>query len=178
MKQQNDKSIRKNDTAHGAQSKGDENETSLHKLREVFTTLARYASSGMGSPWAFLLAITLIVVWAMLGPMVNYSDTWQLVINTGTTIITFLMVFLIQNSQNRDAKAIQLKLDELIKSIETAHNDMIDIELLTDDQLSQLEERFRNAREEGNAADREEMLTESDHSNLSPEKPGSSNHQQ
>ena len=84
----------------------------------------------VGSPWAFGLAVGAIVVWAALGPRYHYSDTWQLIINTGTTIVTFLMVFLIQNTQNRDARAIHLKLDEVIRAIGSARNELIDIEKL------------------------------------------------
>jgi len=115
-------------------------------LNKLFGDLARQASSWMGSPWAFLAAMLIIVIWGGTGPFLDYSDTWQLVINTGTTIVTFLMVFLIQNSQNRDARAIQLKLDELIRAIETAQNDLIDIEALSDEQLSELEKKFHQLR--------------------------------
>jgi low affinity Fe/Cu permease len=90
-----------------------------------------------------MIAVAIIVVWATTGPMFHYSDTWQLVINTGTTIITFLMVFLIQNTQNRDAKAIHLKLDELIKATTGAHNSMIDLDKLSDAQLKELEEEYK-----------------------------------
>lgn len=130
-------------------------------FNQVFGDLARRVSAWMGSPWAFLVAILVILVWAALGPFLDYSDTWQLVINTGTTIVTFLMVFLIQNSQNRDARAIQLKLDELIRAIETAQNDLIDIEGLSDDQLANLEERFHQLRKMSPEC-REEVLNSSD----------------
>jgi len=96
----------------------------------------------------FLLAVVIVVVWGVLGPLYHYSDTWQLVINTGTTIVTFLMVFLIQNTQNRDAKAIHLKLDEIIKSIDQAHNEMIDIEHLSDNELQKLADKYQKVREE------------------------------
>jgi low affinity Fe/Cu permease len=95
-----------------------------------------------GSRWAFLAAVLSILGWALVGLYFRYSDTWQLVINTATTIITFLMVFLIQNTQNRDARAIHLKFDEIINSIELAHNDMIDIENLSDVELEALRKRF------------------------------------
>ncbi|MFO1019461.1 MAG: low affinity iron permease family protein [Planctomycetales bacterium] len=120
-------------------------------LNKLFGDLARQASGWMGSPWAFLVAVSIIIVWAVTGPFLDYSDTWQLVINTGTTIVTFLMVFLIQNSQNRDARAIQLKLDELIRAIENAQNDLIDVEKLSDEELGELEKKFeelRNTRSE------------------------------
>jgi low affinity Fe/Cu permease len=101
-----------------------------------------------GSPFMFLAAVMLVVVWGLVGSHFEYSDTWQLVINTGTTIITFLMVFLIQSTQNRDAKAIHLKLDEVIRSIHTAHNEMIDIEHLSDEELAQLAKRYEAIRQE------------------------------
>src|SRR5206468_4359477 len=100
----------------------------------------------MGSPAAFLIAVIVIVVWAILGPMFKFSDSWQLVINTGTTIVTFLMVFLIQNTQNRDARAIQLKLDELIRGNKRARNKLVDLEECTDEEIEQLEQEFREFR--------------------------------
>jgi low affinity Fe/Cu permease len=99
-------------------------------------------STWLGSKWAFAGAVCVIVVWAILGPVFHYSDSWQLVINTGTTIVTFLMVFLIQNTQNRDARAINLKLDELIHAIDKARNTMIDIENLSDVELDKLHNRY------------------------------------
>ncbi len=113
-----------------------------------FGRFASRAAWLAGSPWAFLSAIFLVVVWLLTGPRFDYSDTWQLVINTGTTIITFLMVFLIQNTQNRDAKAIHLKLDEVIRAIHTAHNEMIDIEHLSDAELSELAKKYEAIRQE------------------------------
>lgn len=111
-----------------------------------FADLARRTATGMGSPWAFLTAALIILTWGLTGPLFGYSDTWQLVINTGTTIVTFLMVFLIQNTQNRDAMAMQLKLDELIVAVATAHNQMVDIESLSDKELADLELKFRKLR--------------------------------
>ena len=99
---------------------------------------ARRATIWTGSSWAFALAVLTIVVWGATGPVFHYSDTWQLVINTGTTIVTFLMVFLIQNSQNRDAAAMQAKLDELIRSVDKARNPFIGIEHLTDAQIEEI----------------------------------------
>lgn len=96
----------------------------------------------MGAPWAFVGAVCIVIIWAVSGPVFQYSDSWQLVINTGTTILTFLMVFLIQNTQNRDAHAIHLKLDELIKAIKEARDQMIDVEDLTDEQLDALQKEF------------------------------------
>ncbi|MDQ3819204.1 MAG: low affinity iron permease family protein [Acidobacteriota bacterium] len=112
-------------------------------MNELFRKFANKTSAAVGSSWAFMFAIAIVIVWAATGPMFNYSDTWQLVINTGTTIITFLMVFLIQNTQNRDAKAIHLKLDELIKATKGAHNSLIDLDSLSDAQLKELEEAYK-----------------------------------
>ena len=113
-----------------------------------FQSFATHASAWVGSRWAFVAAVLLIVVWGCTGPLFGYSDAWQLVINTGTTIITFLMVFLIQNTQNRDARAIHLKLDEIIRSIHHAHNEMIDIEKLSDEELETLSGHFEKIRAE------------------------------
>ncbi len=107
-----------------------------------FQVLATRASSWVGSKWAFATALLLIVGWAATGPYFRYSDTWQLVVNTATTIVTFLMVFLIQNTQNRDAKAIHLKLDEIIRANRRADNQMIDIEKLSDEELEVLAAQF------------------------------------
>ena len=112
-------------------------------MRNAFRRFAHVASEAAGSPYAFLLAIAGIVVWACLGPWTGYSDTWQLVVNTATTIVTFLMVFLIQNMQNRDAKAVQLKLDELIRAVGSARNRLIDLEELSDEELEQLRKDFQ-----------------------------------
>ena len=114
----------------------------------AFQGFATKASYAVGTRWAFLIALILIVGWIVSGPYFHYSDTWQLVINTATTIITFLMVFLIQNTQNRDAKAIHLKLDEIIHSIHSAHNEMIDIEKLPDDKLQELSKHYEEIRTE------------------------------
>ena len=107
----------------------------------------------MGSAWAFLLALAVILAWAITGPVFGFSDTWQLVINTGTTIITFLMVFLIQNTQNRDAQAIHLKLDELIRASPNTRTSLVDLEELTDEELDELHREFQelHARYEGRA---------------------------
>jgi low affinity Fe/Cu permease len=111
-----------------------------------FGKFAARCSHYLGSRWAFLVAIGVIVVWAFTGPVFHYSDTWQLIINTGTTIVTFLMVFLIQNTQNRDAKAIHLKLNELIHAIDKAKNQMIDVENLTDLELEELTKTYEKIR--------------------------------
>jgi low affinity Fe/Cu permease len=113
-----------------------------------FQAFATKASYVVGTRWAFLAAIGVIAVWFACGPYFHYSDTWQLVINTATTIITFVMVFLIQNTQNRDARAIHLKLDEIIHAIQAAHNEMIDIEHLPDDQLQDLAKYYEQIRAE------------------------------
>jgi low affinity Fe/Cu permease len=107
-----------------------------------FGRFAAEASGWLGSKWAFAGAVSVIVVWAATGSLFHYSDTWQLVINTGTTIVTFLMVFLIQNTQNRDARAINLKLDELIRSGDKAQDNMIDIENLSDLELDVLQAKY------------------------------------
>jgi low affinity Fe/Cu permease len=116
-------------------------------MNELFREFANQASEAMGSPWAFIAAAVLIIVWAVSGPLFGFSETWQLVINTGTTIITFLMVFLIQNTQNRDAKAVHLKLDELLRSIESARTSMVDLEDLSDEELKKLQDEFKRLRE-------------------------------
>jgi low affinity Fe/Cu permease len=116
-------------------------------MNETFRKFANKTSEIVGSPWAFILAVMIIVVWGISGPLFGFSDTWQLVINTGTTIITFLMVFLIQNTQNRDAKAIHLKLDELLRGVEGARTSMVDLENLSDEDLRKLQEQFQRQSE-------------------------------
>jgi len=120
--------------------------TSGTSLNDRFARFASGASFWLGSKWAFVGAGTVIAVWGATGPLFHYSDTWQLVINTGTTIVTFLMVFLIQNTQNRDAKAINLKLDELILAVKRARNQMINIENLSDVELDVLSQQFEALR--------------------------------
>jgi low affinity Fe/Cu permease len=115
--------------------------------REWFRRFAHATADHVGSPWAFFLAIVVVVAWAVTGPMFRYSDTWQLVINTGTTILTFLMVFLIQNTQNRDARAIHLKLDELIRAVEGARTRLVNLEDMTDDELADLHGQFKRLHE-------------------------------
>ena len=102
----------------------------------------------VGSPWASVLAMLVIIVWAATGPLFGFSDTWQLVINTSTTIVTFLMVFLIQNTQNRDAKVMHLKLDELIRAVKEARNELIDLKDMSEEELRNLEKEFRKLRTE------------------------------
>lgn len=111
-------------------------------MRERFHKIATKVSETVGSPIAFVAALFIVVVWALTGPIFNFSDTWQLVINTGTTIITFLIVFLIQNTQNRDNRAIQLKLDELIRAVKGARNTFLDLEDLSDSELEKLHTEF------------------------------------
>ncbi len=115
-------------------------------MNEPFRKFSQAASQLVGSSWAFILAALIILVWGITGPLFHYSDTWQLVINTGTTIITFLMVFLIQNTQNRDAKAIHLKLDELLRGVEGARTHLVDLEALSDEELDRLQEQFKRIR--------------------------------
>jgi low affinity Fe/Cu permease len=115
-------------------------------VKDAFRIFARKSSAVLGSPWAFATAILIILVWAVTGPTFHYSDTWQLIINTGTTIVTFLMVFLIQNTQNRDAKAVHLKLDEIIRALQDARNELVDLEELSDEDLNKLEKQFQALR--------------------------------
>jgi low affinity Fe/Cu permease len=116
-------------------------------ISDAFRIFARRSSVVLGSAWAFTGAILIIVVWALTGPTFHFSDTWQLIINTGTTIVTFLMVFLIQNTQNRDAKAMHLKLDEIIRALTKARNEMVDLEDLSDEELDRLEKQFKRLRD-------------------------------
>jgi low affinity Fe/Cu permease len=116
-------------------------------MKEGFHHFAHRISDIVGSPVAFLTGLIIVAVWAILGPAFHYSDTWQLVINTGTTIVTFLMVFLIQNTQNRDSRAVHLKLDELIRSLRRARNEMVGLETLSDEDLDHMQEEFMRLRE-------------------------------
>ena|SRR2546425_877436 len=113
-------------------------------MREAFWKFARATAYYLGTAWAFLTAVVTIIVWAALGPNYSFSDTWQLVINTGTTIITFLMVFVIQNTQNRDAKAINLKLDELLRAVKGARTGLVQLEDRTEAQLANLTREFQD----------------------------------
>lgn len=115
-------------------------------MNEVFRVIAHRISAAMGSSWAFILALIVVLVWALSGPFFDYSESWQLIINTGTTILTFLMVFLIQNTQNRDSKALHLKMDEMIYKTKSARNRLIDLEDLPDKDLEELEKEFDKIR--------------------------------
>jgi low affinity Fe/Cu permease len=111
-------------------------------MNMFFRKFAQVTSDLVGSPWAFVLGVAVIVGWGLAGPIFRYSDTWQLVINTSTTIVTFLMVFVIQNTQNRDAKAIHLKLDELIRGVKGARTEMVALETCTDEELAAFQKEF------------------------------------
>jgi low affinity Fe/Cu permease len=141
--------------AHRSTTNASSATTSTHAwspLGDAFRRFAHHASNLVGSPGTFIAAALLIVVWAATGPFMGFSETWQLIINTGTTILTFLMVFLIQNTQNRDARAIHLKLDELIRGVKGARNRIIDLEDCTDEELKQLEDEFKRLRERDSRA--------------------------
>jgi low affinity Fe/Cu permease len=126
-------------------------------MDELFRRIAKSGSAVFGSAWSFVAAIAIVVVWAVSGPLFHFSDTWQLVINTGTTIVTFLMVFLIQNTQNRDSKALHLKLDELLCAVKEARTGLVGLENLPDADLEELESEFkRAAREEARKEARSE----------------------
>jgi low affinity Fe/Cu permease len=122
------------------QKKGDQKKSTW---RECFRKFAHNTSLFAGSPWIFAFACLVIIGWAATGPMFHYSDTWQLVINTSTTIVTFLMVFLIQNTQNRDTRAVQLKLDELIRAVKGARNELLNLEEMSDEELDELHKEFQ-----------------------------------
>ena len=115
-------------------------------VSDAFRCFAQRSSTLLGSAWAFCGAVLVILVWLVTGPTFHFSDTWQLIINTATTVVTFLMVFLIQNTQNRDAKAMHLKLDELIRAVKGARNQLVELEELSDSDLKKLEEQFRRLR--------------------------------
>jgi low affinity Fe/Cu permease len=129
------------------QRQAEESRDIFCRIRDAFRVFARRSSQVLGSAWAFIIALLIIAVWGITGPAFHFSDTWQLIINTGTTIVTFLMVFLIQNTQNRDAKAVHLKLDELIRALQGARNNLVDLEDLSDEELKRLEEQFTRLRQ-------------------------------
>ena len=136
-------------TTNGSSPRGESrpaNETLCGAVREGFRTCAHSISIAAGSPWAFLLAVVTIIIWAATGPQFHFSDTWQLVINTATTVIIFLMVFLIQNTQNRDTRAIHLKLDELLRGVRGARTGLVNLEELSDEDLDRLQHEFERLR--------------------------------
>src|SRR5438034_1653842 len=116
-----------------------------------FPSFARSMANASGKPATFVIAVLVIIVWAVTGPIFGYSDTWQLTINTGTTIVTFLMVFVIQNTQNRDSQVVQLKLDELIRAVQEARNELVDMEDLSDEELRGLQLQFEALRKSAEA---------------------------
>ena len=116
-------------------------------VTDVFRIWAQGTSVVLGSAWVFAIAMLTIAMWGATGSAFHYSDTWQLIINTGTTVVTFLMVFLVQNTQNRDAKATQLKLDEIIRAVSGARNELMNLEKLSDEDLTKLEKQFTRVRE-------------------------------
>lgn len=136
----------------------------------------------MGTPWAFVGSVTLLIVWAISGPLFGFSETWQLIINTATTIVTFLMVFLIQNTQNRDSRAFNLKLDELIRSTKKARNALIDLENMTDEELAEIQKQFERIGRKANGtknheqpASEEQRPPRSDRKTAEPSRAGSQN---
>jgi low affinity Fe/Cu permease len=122
------------------------NHSNGHLIREGFRCCAHKAAVAVGSPWAFLIAVSCVIGWALTGQLFKFSDTWQLVINTATTIVTFLMVFIIQNTQNRDSKAIHLKLDELLRGVKGARTSMVNLENMTEEELEHLQKEFERLR--------------------------------
>lgn len=124
-------------------------------MNEKFRRFAVWTADALGSPWLFVANVLLIVLWFATGPFAGFSDTWQLVVNTATTVFTYLAVFLIQNTQNRDAKAIHLKLDELISSVEGARNQLVDLQSLSDEELEELQTQFRRLRRRAKTNERD-----------------------
>ena len=116
-------------------------------MREIFRRLAYTTADVVGSPWAFLVGVLVVLVWGLSGPYFRFSDTWQLVINTGTTIVTFLVVFLIQGAQNRDSRALHLKLDELLRAVDHARTSLVALESRTDEELDRLQKEFEHLRQ-------------------------------
>ena len=116
-------------------------------MRTLFRRWAERTAHAVGSPWAFLLAVLTIVVWGVTGPYFKFSDTWQLIINTGTTIVTFLMVFLIQNTQNRETRIVTLKLDELLRGVEGARTGLVQLDHMTDEELETIQQEFARLRD-------------------------------
>ena len=125
--------------------------TSIKVVKDVFRKFSQGVSTIVGTPAVFIIAVLIVIAWALAGPHFGYSDTWQLVINTGTTIITFLMVFLIQNTQNRDARAIHLKLDELLKAVKGARTNLVNLENCDDEKLAELQKEFEKLQKDYSA---------------------------
>jgi low affinity Fe/Cu permease len=153
--------------AEAPMKKKNETESKQHPLSRAFGTFASTVASAAGSPAAFTVALVSLVVWALSGPHFAYSEAWQLVINTGTTIVTFMMVFVIQNSQNRDSMAIQIKLDELIRA-SGAKNSMIDLECLSEEELAELRVKFAEIADE---ARKDEKTVERAEGHINGKKP-------
>lgn len=128
-------------------------------MNQIFRKFSIAAANALGSSWMFIANVLLILIWLVAGPFFHYSDTWQLVVNTATTVFTYLAVFLIQNTQNRDAKAIQLKLDELIKGVGGARTHLVNLEELSDEELSALQEEFKRLRTEKTAESEQPSAT-------------------
>ena len=131
-------------------------------IKEAFSKMSVSSANALGSPWMFVANVVLILVWLFSGPFFHYSDTWQLVVNTATTVITYLAVFLIQNTQNRDAMAVHLKLDELIRGTEGPRNRFVNLENVTDAELLELEKHFRSLREHAEKGDIDELAAVAD----------------
>lgn len=118
-------------------------------MRDIFRKIANWSADRLGSPYAFIIGIAFVIAWGLTGPMYHYSDGWQLVMNTVTNILTFIMVFLIQNTQNRDTKAMQLKLDELVRAVAEARNELVAVEDAPDEVISNLKQEYQQIRDEG-----------------------------
>jgi len=136
-----------------------------------FTHFAKSTAHYAGTPWVFLLACSVVIIWVITGPLFGYSDTWQLVINTGTTIVTFLMVFLIQNTQNRDTRAMQIKLDELIRTNKGAHTALLDLEELSDEEITAINRRYESIAKKSRKMTKEgKSDTSTPHVEITPKK--------
>src|SRR6516165_5272860 len=158
-----------NNAKAGEKKKNEQERDIFCAVSDAFRSFAHRSSILLGSAWAFCGAVLVIVVWLVTGPTFHFSDTWQLIINTATTVITFLMVFLIQNTQNRDAKAVHLKLDELIRALEGARNQLVNLENLSDDDLKKLEDQFQRLRKQAeHSRTRSDNATPRNRPNIEP----------